>query len=901
MTGLPLKGTRLPGPGDFLRDYEILGRIGMGGMGVVLQARDLKLNRVVALKFLSQTLYGGESDKQSLLKEARAISALDHPNICTIYGLEESDDGRLFMVMAYYDGGTLAGKIANGGPIPVREAIELLTGIASGLAAAHAHNIVHRDIKPSNILLTRQNVAKIVDFGLSKAISNDSRTQSLTTSGTAAYMAPEQLRGEPIDQRIDIWAMGVTAAEMLSGYHPFQRDTLPAIAHSICNDSPEISDELPLDIQRIVYKCLAKTPGLRYASCDELLHDLAALDLRDFPQKTTGSGSSAEPRAGGAALTTGTASIQSRKKLRKAASAQRKAFSSIIAAASGGTAPQPSAKRWMIPAVAVILLLLVVFILPVPREHVRGLLFGPREKHIAVLPFDNTGTDPAIDPLAAGLMDSMTAALSNLDTSQKSLWVIPASVVRSSKVTDPVSAYKQLGATLVAKGALERAGQHVAIDINLINAETLRQIGAVTASNENGDLAAAEQDAVTQLGRLLNVSGAQGAVARSGSSSVPAAYDLYLEALSYLQRFDKPQNLDLAVDRLQKAIAQDPEFALAYAKLGEAYRLKYKASNDSKWIQMALANSERALKLNPQLPSAYVTLGSLHTITGNNELAFTEFQKAVELDNRNPDAIIGMAWSYEQAGRLDQAETEYKRAAALNSSDWSNRNELALFYDRSGRYADAIEQAKKAISSSPDNPMLYFNLGEFYLDSGNPSAYPEAENALRKSLAMGPTNGAYSNLALLYLYEKRYAEAAAASEKAIALDNQEILSWRFAELAYRWLGEQQKAETALNRIESLAEAQAAMNPRKATSQSWLGLVYAKKGLRERAIPHIEAALSLAPEDSLVLVNAVEAYNHLADETNAEHIIRNARQKSVSLSDLHLDPDMQSLLAKENTR
>src|ERR1700759_1337076 len=158
MTGLPRTGTGLPAPADFLKDYEILGRIGSGGMGVVLQARDLKLNRVVALKFLPQTLY--ESDKQSLLKEARAISALDHPNICTIYGLEESEDGHLFMVMAFYDGGTLAGRIANG-PIPVRETVELFTGIASGLAAAHAHNIIHRDIKPSNILLTRQNVVKI--------------------------------------------------------------------------------------------------------------------------------------------------------------------------------------------------------------------------------------------------------------------------------------------------------------------------------------------------------------------------------------------------------------------------------------------------------------------------------------------------------------------------------------------------------------------------------------------------------------------------------------------------------------------------------------------------------------------------------------------------------------------
>ena len=494
-------------------------------------------------------------------------------------------------------------------------------------------------------------------------------------------------------------------------------------------------------------------------------------------------------------------------------------------------------------------------------------------------------------------MDSLTAALSNLDESKEPLWVIPAAVVRSGDVNDPVSAYKQLGATLVVKGKLERTGQRVNIVINLINAETLRQIGAVTASNDNGDLAAAEADAITQLGRLLNVSGGHDALARSGSSSVPAAYDLYLEALSYLQRFDKPQNLDLAVDRLQKSIAQDPEFALAYAKLAESYRLKYKADRDPKWIREALANCERALKLNSQLPSAYVTLGSLHTLTGNNELALTEFQRAVALDSRNPDAIIGMAWSYEQAGRLDQAEVEYKRAAVLNASDWSNRNELALFYYRQGRYAEAIEQVKQAISTSPDNPMLYFNLGAFYLDSGNPAYFSPAEEALRKSLALAPTNGAHGNLALLYLHEKRYAEAAAASEKAIALDNRQILTWRYAELAYRWLGKKQKADAALNKVEELAQAWAAMNPRDGMGQSWLGLVYAKKGLRERAIPHIEAALSLAPRDSQVLANAVEAYNACADEASAEKLIIRAQQNGVSLTDLQLDPDMQSLLAR----
>jgi eukaryotic-like serine/threonine-protein kinase len=256
-----------------------------------------------------------------------------------------------------------------------------------------------------------------------------------------------------------------------------------------------------------------------------------------------------------------------------------------------------------------------------------------------------------------------------------------------------------------------------------------------------------------------------------------------------------------------------------------------------------------------------------------------------------------VAWSYEQAGRLQEAEAEYKRAAALNASDWSNRNELALFYDRHNRYDDAIEQVKQAIVSSTDNPMLYFNLGAFYLDSGNPSYYPLAEDALRKSLSLAPSNGGYGNLALLYLHEKRYQEAAAAAEKAVALDRRQILTWRVAELAYRWLGERQKADAALDQIEKLAQAQAGMNPRDAVGQSWVGLVDAQKGQCERAAPHLEAALSLSPGDSQVVVNAVEAYNHCADETNAKKLIEKARQSGVSLADLRLDPEMQLLLAK----
>jgi len=209
-------GCWLPG---FVGKYRILRVLGEGGMGIVYKALDSKLERIVALKFLPQGVAVSDEDKRNLLREARAASALDHPNIGVIHGLEESEDRQLFIVMQYYDGETLAQKISRG-VIPARESLDLAIQIAGGLTAAHAHNIVHRDIKPSNIIITSTNVAKIVDFGLARVVVSISATQSISATGTLPYMAPEQILGETIDQRSDIWALGVIIVQMITGSHP---------------------------------------------------------------------------------------------------------------------------------------------------------------------------------------------------------------------------------------------------------------------------------------------------------------------------------------------------------------------------------------------------------------------------------------------------------------------------------------------------------------------------------------------------------------------------------------------------------------------------------------------------------------------------------------------------------
>jgi serine/threonine protein kinase len=259
--------------GDRLGNYQILGLAGAGGMGMVYRALDTKLERLVALKFLSDQLVASKTDKERFLREARTASSLDHPNIGVIHGIEETSDGRTFIVMAFYEGETLAHKIA-GGPLPLGEAVDIAIQTARGLTEAHARAVIHRDIKPSNIILTQQRVAKIVDFGLARVNSSADCTQTFGAAGTIGYMSPEQTLGKPVDQRTDMWALGVVVAEMITGRTPFQRDSAPAAIVAILNEAPKLPDEIPLELRRILYRALSKDAATRYPTCSEMLADL---------------------------------------------------------------------------------------------------------------------------------------------------------------------------------------------------------------------------------------------------------------------------------------------------------------------------------------------------------------------------------------------------------------------------------------------------------------------------------------------------------------------------------------------------------------------------------------------------------------------------------------------------
>jgi serine/threonine protein kinase/tetratricopeptide (TPR) repeat protein len=863
--------------GQTYSHYRIVEKIGGGGMGVVYKAHDLQLRRDVALKFLPSDLALNSRDKENLLREARAASSLDHLNIGSIYGLEETPDHQLFIIMAYYEGETLASVISRG-LSTLSESLELLIQIARGLASAHAHNIVHRDVKPTNIIITKEHIVKIVDFGLARVVASTTMTQSLLTSGTLPFMAPEQVLGESISPRCDVWALGVVLVQLLTGEHPFFRDNTAAMTFAILNQAPTALDKLPPAIRPIAYKALAKQPENRYPSGKEILEDLEAVRQQV---------ASSESTAGMEADTL--TSVVPPKELRK-----------VISHAStprwASPASQPIASnRGLYITFGVVALALLSLLLPSVRERLSTLLAAGRENHIAVLPFDTLGDDPSNEALAQGLMESMTSELSNLSSVQQTLWVVPASVVRSRKITDPSAAARELGATVVVKGNIRRSGQAVHLTVDLIDTKNLRQVGSVSLEDQAGDIASLQTEAVARLARLMNIKVSADMLRATGGTVAPAAYESYLQALGLMQRYDKPGNLDKAIDTLNTAVQTDPRFALGYAQLGEAFRLKYQVEVNPKWLTEAKANCQKAVVLDDRVPAVYVTLGRLHETLGEHDLAVQEFQRALALDQRNASALSGLAHSHESAGRIAEAEATYKQAAALRPDYWDGYDELGLFYDRQARYPEAIENLKRAIQLTPDNAQVYSNLGAIYLDTGDAKFRSDAEQALKKSIELNPSYPAYANLGSLYYDTGRYAEAATTYQKALQLNSENYLVWQWLMNSYEWLGQKDKAAQALDQSFTLASREAQLRPRDPSPQAVLATFYAKKGNPDKARNCLETALALAPDAPDILEYAASVSENIGERARAIQFAHKALQKGYPLSKLHSDPDIQGML------
>ena len=882
-----LHGTLIAG--EAIGNYEIVEVAGSGGMGVVYRALDRRLKRTVALKFLPAQLSHSPRDRERFLHEARMASSLDHPNIGVIHAIEETTEGQGYIVMAFYEGQSLAQRIADG-PLPEVQAVDIAMQMACGLSEAHARKIVHRDIKPSNVMLTGSSGdrchVRLVDFGLAQWMAAQ-QTSSGGAKGTLNYMSPEQALEKPADARTDIWSLGVTLAEMLTGRNPFARETISATLLAILNDPPVPMAGIHPNLQAIVYRALSKDVTARYQEMAEIFADLKQLQPLLPAAADAASGSLTQALPEGNAKPSGR--LLPPVDLRKAL---KRASKSALPLVQNTGRSRLLRFAWILGALT-LLSALTLTITPI-RERLAGIFLSSRQKHIAVLPFENLSGDPGNAPLVAGLLESLSARLSNLDAGKESLWVVPGSEVLRLKIENPQQASKLLGATLVVRGSVQKQGSLVQLTVNLVDSRKLREIGSFEVEDPAGNIASLETQAVERLARLMNLKVRDEPTPTTAPSSAPGAYESYLTGLGYLQRYDKVGNVDSAIAAFQRSIALDPKFAVSYAQLGEAFRTKSEVSKDPQWVVQAEANCRKAIELNPELASAYVTLGRLHS-RRQQELALQEYQHALTLDTHSAIAESGLASIYQRMGRMPEAEAAFQKAIALQPEDWKGYDNLGNFYETYHRYPEAFAAFKHAQQLTPDNAQVLNNLATGELDSGDPKLLPEAETLFKKSLSLNPSYQAFANLAQLYQQTGRYAAAAATTEQALAVGNHDYVVWANLINDYECLKQEDKANEARRKAIVATESAVQEDPRDATAHALLADEYARTGRTEQALEHIQTAQALGPDDPVVLADTADAYEGLGDRRDALAAVRKAMQKGFTLDQLKSDVEAQGLV------
>jgi serine/threonine-protein kinase len=850
--------------GTTIHHYKILERLGGGGMGVVYKAQDTKLDRLVALKFLPPHLHLDKEAEQRLISEAKAASSFDHPNICTIYDINKTDDGQLFIAMSCYEGKTLKKKIDDVTFTP-ELVIQYTIQIAEGLEKAHTKGIIHRDIKPANVFVTDEDVIKILDFGLAKSVSEPGVTKVGTTVGTGFYMSPEQIKNDPVDARSDIWSLGVVLYQMLTGELPFKGDYEQAVMYSIVNEEPvpvsQISSKIPLDLESIVTKCLQKKPGDRYQNVSELSEELKG--MIELPSGTLSS-------------TKRKAKIDFKK--RESSFNIKKA--SLIAAASA-------------------VLLFFVFILTPAGNVVQRLLninTVPAEQHLIVLPFTNVGEERSLQAFCDGLAETMSSKLSQLEQFHGSLWVVPVSEVRQSKITSPSEAHKYFGVNLAVTGSLQLIDQLFRLTLNLVDTRNLRQLNSSLIDVTAVEISNLQNASVIKLLEMLSLELNPEAkeVIGAGDTKIPEAYEYYLNGRGNLVRFEISENLDAAIEWFTKAINEDSSYALAFAGLGEAYWRKYLLLKDTRLVEKAVDYADKSFKLNPELAQVNITLGMIHAGTGHYEDAVEDFNRALNIDPTNADAYRGLAKAYESLQRTDEAEQIYKRAIKLKPGYWAGYDALGIFYYRHARYEEAAGQFQEIINLAPDNHQGYNKLGSMYYLL---ERWSEARETFEQALAIKKTYRVCSNLGTLFYIEGNYSEAARMYEMALEINDKSYQTWGNLAAAYNLVpGKQVKAKEKYWRAIGLAEEEREINPRDADVISRLAGYYATIGEREKALENVKESLNLDENNVRVMYRTGTTYELLGEREEALKWIRKSLENGYSRSEIESQPEMKDFVA-----
>jgi serine/threonine-protein kinase len=779
--------------GQQLDHYQIFSLLGAGGMGEVYRAKDTRLDREVAIKVLPAHLARDSEALARFQREARAVAALSHPNILAIHDFG-TDQGISYAVTELLEGETLR-ECLRRSPLPWRKAVEIGIGVADGLSAAHAKGIIHRDLKPENIFLTADGRVKILDFGLArvKPLVPEQKINLASTSplltrpglvmGTVGYMSPEQVRGEVADAPSDIFLLGCVLYEMITGQRAFARTTaVEELAAILKEDPPEMADSakrVPPELEYIVSHCLEKKPQDRFQSAQDLAFALRTISLN---------------RSG--------------------------AVPSLI----------PSRYRFAVRIVSAVAILLLATLLLLFSGLPDWWSDSRPIRSLAVLPLKNDSQSPAEDYFADGMTDELISSLMKVG----SLRVISRTSVTRYRETGkslPEIA-RDLKVDAVVEGSVRRAGEKMRISVRLFRSASEQSEWSQTYERELRDILVLQSRVAQDIAREIRIQTTPQEQARLAQvhSADPEAFQLYLKG-RYLWQQRTSEGLGKAIDYFQQAIAKDPNYALAWAGLADAYILRESMLSPAETMLKAREAATRALAIDNSLAEAHTSL-----------------------------AVVNLLYEWNWSA----SESEFRQAIALKPSYATAHHWFAEYLSAMGRHEEALAEIKQAQELDPYSLVISRDVGRHYYLARQ---YEQAIAQCRNALELEPNSaGAHRLLGLALAKKEMFTESIWALQRAVALspssNNQAVLGYTYA-----LSGRREEAQQILRMLDNLKEEQ--------VSPFWIATIYAGLSDRDEAIALLEKAYQ-ERSTPLVYLKVYPILDNLRSDPRFDDLLRRLR-------------------------